>query len=96
MYDGVIWIIIQGQFSEVWFGESVFVFVGLEIRVEFLDKYVCFWVYLSGDGFDVLIFQGGDLGKGVIVFDEVLVVDYVKVKFVVKVLNVVFSFNFDF
>jgi hypothetical protein len=95
MHDGAIRITIQGQSSEVRSGESVFVPAGSETRVEFLDKYVRFWAYSSGDGLDALISQGGDSGKGVIVPDEAPAVDHVKVKSAAKALNVVLSLNSD-
>lgn len=91
IHDGAIQITVQGNTSEVRPGESVFVPAGSETVIVFLDKYVRFWAYSSGDGLETLISQGGDPWKGVIMPDEAPEVDNAKVKSAAAALYVTIS-----
>ena len=88
--DGAISLTVNGSAENVVrAGESAFVPAGTEISVIFLDRYVRFWSYASGDGLETLIAEAGTAFKGTVVPDQVQEVDEIKLQAAAKRLDVV-------
>ncbi|KAH6619046.1 RmlC-like cupin domain-containing protein [Boeremia exigua] len=68
--DGAISVTVDGSAQLVRAGETVFVPAGTQIAVAFVDRYVRFWAYSSGDGLEALISEAGGPFEGTIVPDE--------------------------
>ncbi|KAJ4982696.1 cupin domain-containing protein [Stagonosporopsis vannaccii] len=68
--DGAINVTVDGVAHLVRAGETVFVPAGTSIAVDFVDRYVRFWAYSSGDGLEALIAEAGDAYEGTIVPDQ--------------------------
>ncbi|KAI7779959.1 hypothetical protein LA080_000172 [Diaporthe eres] len=52
-------------------GETVFIPAGKEISVSFVDRYVRFWSFASGDGLETLVAGAGEAFEGSVVPDRV-------------------------
>ncbi|KAI8934945.1 hypothetical protein NX059_008612 [Plenodomus lindquistii] len=90
--DGAISLSVNGEAGVlVTHGESAFIPAGTPISIEFVDRYVRFWSYSSGDGLEALIAEAGALFKGTIVPDEVGEVDAEKLRKAAEKLNVKIS-----
>ena len=74
--DGAIEVTIDGKSSEVRAGESVFIPAGTSASIKFLDNYVRFWAYASGDALETLISKAGEAYEGTILPDKVRDVDF--------------------
>lgn len=77
--DGAINVIIDGIANQVRAGETVFIPVGTEISIHFLDRYVRFWSFASGDGLESFVRFGGREYEGKIIPDKADPVDDAKV-----------------
>ncbi|KAL6703584.1 hypothetical protein ACN47E_009529 [Coniothyrium glycines] len=71
-------------------GESAFIPAGTEIALEFVDRFVRFWSYSSGDGLEALVSQAGGAYEGSIVPEpnQAHKVDLERVRQAAKALNV--------
>ncbi|CAO2650899.1 Nn.00g091960.m01.CDS01 [Neocucurbitaria sp. VM-36] len=70
--DGAISLTANGGPSNlVRAGETVFIPAGTKISISFVDRYVRFWAYSSGDGLESFIAEAGGAFKGSIVPDQV-------------------------
>jgi len=71
LLDGAISLTVSGGApSVVRAGESAFIPAGTEVSVKFLDRYVRFWAYSSGDGLESLIAEAGGAFEGTMVPDQ--------------------------
>ncbi|OJJ86802.1 cupin domain-containing protein [Aspergillus glaucus CBS 516.65] len=77
--DGAIDVTIDGTANQVRAGETVLIPAGTEISVHFLDKYVRFWSFASGDGLESFVHLSGRRYEGKIIPDKADVVDDAKV-----------------
>lgn len=68
--DGAINVTVDGIVHMVRAGETVFVPAGTAIAVQFVDRYVRFWAYSSGDGLEALVAEAGGIFEGTIVPDR--------------------------
>lgn len=90
--DGAISLSVNGETGNVVrAGESAFIPAGTEIAIEFLDRYVRFWAYSSGDGLESLVAEAGGAFEGTVVPDQVREVDGEKVRKAAEKLNVKIS-----
>jgi quercetin dioxygenase-like cupin family protein len=79
--DGAISLTVNGEAGNmVRAGETAFIPAGTEIAIEFLDRYVRFWSYTSGNGLEKLVEDAGGAFEGTIVPDEVREFDANKVQ----------------
>lgn len=65
--DGAVSITVNESPNLVRAGETPFVPAGTEISITFIDRYVGFWPYSSGDGLESLIPWAGGEFKGIMV-----------------------------
>jgi mannose-6-phosphate isomerase-like protein (cupin superfamily) len=87
--DGAISLTVNGEAGNlVRAGETAFIPVGTEVAIEFVDRYVRFWSYSSGDGLETLIAEAGGAFEGKMVPDQTRDVDTDKVRKVAEQLNV--------
>jgi mannose-6-phosphate isomerase-like protein (cupin superfamily) len=87
--DGAILLMVDGEAGHmVRAGETAFIPVGTEVAVEFVDRYVRFWSFASGDGLETLIAEAGGAFEGKVVPDRTRSVDVEKVREVAKQLNI--------
>ncbi|CAN9447560.1 unnamed protein product [Alternaria sp. RS040] len=87
--DGAISLTVNGEAGHlVRAGETAFIPAGTEVAVEFVDRYVRFWSYASGDGLETLIAEAGGAFEGKMVPDEIRNVDADKVREAAKQLNI--------
>jgi mannose-6-phosphate isomerase-like protein (cupin superfamily) len=87
--DGAISLTVNGESGNlVRAGESAFIPAGTEVAIDFVDRYVRFWSYASGDGLETLIADAGDVFKGKMVPDQTTAVDMEKVRKVSERLNI--------
>lgn len=77
--DGAIDVTIGGTANQVRAGETVLIPAGTETSVHFLDKYVRFWSFASGDGLESFVHISGREYEGKIIPDKADVVDDAKV-----------------
>jgi hypothetical protein len=77
--DGAVSIELEGQENVVRAGETLFIPAGTRVAVRFVDRFVRFWSFSSGDGLETLIAEAGGAFNGVVVPDEALPVDADKV-----------------
>lgn len=77
--DGAIDVTIDGTANQVRAGETVLIPAGTETSVHFLDKYVRFWSFASGDGLESFVHLSGREYEGKIIPDKADVVDDAKV-----------------
>lgn len=68
--DGAINVTVNGSANLVRAGETAFVPAGTEISIDFVDRYVRFWAYSSGDGLESLIADAGGKFEGTLVPDQ--------------------------
>lgn len=69
--DGAISLTMAGgAASVVRAGESAFIPAGTAVSIEFLDRYVRFWAYSSGNGLEALVAEAGGAYEGSIVPDQ--------------------------
>lgn len=68
--DGAINVIVDGIAHLVRAGETVFIPAETAVAIEFVDRYVRFWAYSSGDGLEALIAEAGGRFEGTIVPDQ--------------------------
>lgn len=74
--DGAISITVNsGAANMVRAGETAFIPAGTSVSIEFVDRYVRFWAYSSGDGLESLIAEAGGAFEGSIVPDQVREMD---------------------
>lgn len=75
--DGAILIRTDGQVPGdlVRAGETIFIPAGKEISLHFVDRYVRFWSFTSGNGLESLVIGAGDAFEGSIVPDQVVSLD---------------------
>jgi hypothetical protein len=86
--DGAISLAVNGEPGiVVRCGESVFLPAGTRISLEFLDRYVRFWSYSSGNGLETLISEAGGAFDGKVVPDHAREFDIMKVQGVAKSLD---------
>ncbi|KAH8763085.1 RmlC-like cupin domain-containing protein [Diaporthe sp. PMI_573] len=73
VFDGAILIRTDGQVPGdlVRAGETVFIPAGKEVSLHFVDRYVRFWSFASGNGLESLVAGAGDAFEGLIVPDQV-------------------------
>ncbi|KAK7699779.1 hypothetical protein SLS64_011391 [Diaporthe eres] len=69
-------------------GETVFIPAGKEISVSFVDRYVRFWSFASGDGLETLIAGAGEVFEGSVVPDQVASFDMDRVRRVAESLSI--------
>jgi mannose-6-phosphate isomerase-like protein (cupin superfamily) len=87
--DGAISLTVDGEAGNVVrAGETAFIPTGTEVAIEFVDRYVRFWSYSSGDGIETLIAEAGGAFEGKMVPDQASEVDAEKVRKVAERLNV--------
>ena len=87
--DGAISLTVNGEAGHlVRAGETAFIPAGTEVAVEFVDRYVRFWSYASGDGLETLIAEAGGAFEGKMVPDEIRSVDTDKAREAAKQLNI--------
>ncbi|KAI4632190.1 uncharacterized protein J4E87_001662 [Alternaria ethzedia] len=90
--DGALSLTVDGEAGHlVRAGETAFIPAGTEVAVEFVDCYVRFWSYASGDGLETLIAEAGGAFEGKVVPDQTRSVDVEKVREVAKKLRVKIS-----
>lgn len=68
--DGAVNVTVNGNANFVRAGETAFIPAGTEAAIEFVDRYVRFWAYSSGDGLESLIAEAGGKFEGTIVPDQ--------------------------
>jgi mannose-6-phosphate isomerase-like protein (cupin superfamily) len=69
--DGAISLTVNGgEDSLVRGGETVFLPARTSVTIKFVDRYVRFWSYSSGDGLETLIKEAGEVFEGTIVPDS--------------------------
>ncbi|KNG50237.1 cupin domain-containing protein [Stemphylium lycopersici] len=87
--DGAISLTVNGEAGNlVRAGETAFIPAGTEVAIEFVDRYVRFWSYASGDGLEALIAEAGGAFEGKLVPDQTRELDTEKVQQVAERLNV--------
>ncbi|KAH7392515.1 RmlC-like cupin domain-containing protein [Pyrenochaeta sp. MPI-SDFR-AT-0127] len=87
--DGAISLTVNGGAGNlVRSGESAFIPAGTDVAIEFVDRYVRFWAYSSGDGLETLIAEAGGAFEGTVVPDQIRAADVEKVRKVAESLNV--------
>lgn len=89
--DGAIDITVNGSANLIRAGETVFIPARTEVSVEFMDRYVRFWAYSSGDGLESLIAEAGGKFKGTIVPDQSRALDIEALKRATERLNIKIS-----
>lgn len=89
--DGAINITVDGSANLVRAGETVFIPSGTEISIEFVDRYVRFWAYSSGDGLESLIAEAGGKFEGTMVPDQSKALDTEALKRAAEKYNVTIS-----
>ncbi|KAF2624268.1 RmlC-like cupin [Macroventuria anomochaeta] len=89
--DGAINVTVNGSVNLVRAGETAFVPAGTEISIEFVDRYVRFWAYSSGDGLESLIADAGGKFEGTIVPDKSRALDTEALKKAAEKYNVKIS-----
>ncbi|CBX93471.1 hypothetical protein IAQ61_009161 [Plenodomus lingam] len=90
--DGAISLSVHGEPGVlVTHGETAFVPAGTPMSIEFVDRYVRFWAYSSGDGLEALVSEGGTVFGGTIVPDQVGEVDVERVRRAAERLHVKLS-----
>ncbi|KAH7075437.1 RmlC-like cupin domain-containing protein [Paraphoma chrysanthemicola] len=68
--DGAISLTVNGEADNlVRAGESAFLPAGTAVAIKFVDRYVRFWSFSSGDGLETLIKEAGEIFNGTIVPD---------------------------
>lgn len=77
--DGAIDVTIDETANQVRAGETVLIPAGTELSIHFLDNYVRFWSFTSGDGLESFVRLGGREYKGKIIPDMADAVDDAKV-----------------
>jgi mannose-6-phosphate isomerase-like protein (cupin superfamily) len=78
--DGAVLLTVNGQSSEVRAGETAFVPKGTALSIDFVDNYVRFWVFSSGNGLETLVSQAGQAFKGHLVPDQTANIDQSEVE----------------
>ncbi|KAF1830367.1 RmlC-like cupin [Decorospora gaudefroyi] len=90
--DGAISLTINGEADNVVrAGESAFLPAGTEVAIEFMDRFVRFWSYSSGDGLEALIAEAGGDYEGKMVTDTPRKVDAEKIRKAAERLNISIS-----
>jgi len=90
--DGALSLTVDGEAGHlVRAGETAFIPAGTEVAVEFVDRYVRFWSYASGDGLETLVAEAGGAFEGKVVPDQTRSVDVGKVQEVAKKLSMKLS-----
>ncbi|KAF2023905.1 RmlC-like cupin [Setomelanomma holmii] len=92
--DGAIELTVHGEAGNlVRAGETAFLPAGTAVAIKFVDRYVRFWSYASGDGLETLIKDAGEAFEGTIVPDahQSGKVDAEKVKKAAEKINVKLS-----
>lgn len=87
--DGAVSLTINGDADNVVrAGETAFVPAGTSVGIEFVDRYVRFWSFSSGDGLETLVSEAGAAYEGTIVPDQVGEVDAERLKKAAEKLNI--------
>ncbi|KAF2829924.1 RmlC-like cupin [Ophiobolus disseminans] len=87
--DGAISLTVNGEKGNlVRAGETAFVPAGTEVAIEFVDRYVRFWSFASGDGLETLIAEAGTAFEGSIVPDQCREIDVETIKKAAEKINV--------
>ena len=86
--DGAISVETNGKENLIRAGETLFIPANTRISVKFVDRYVRFWSFSSGQGLETLISEAGDAFSGIVIPDEPWPVDLVKVKEVAATLDI--------
>ncbi|PVH79620.1 putative dioxygenase [Cadophora sp. DSE1049] len=73
--DGTISVTVDGKMNAVHPGETVFIPAGTTFSVNFLDRYVRFWSFASGDALETLISKAGGAYEGKIVPEKARTID---------------------
>ncbi|OAL50284.1 RmlC-like cupin [Pyrenochaeta sp. DS3sAY3a] len=90
--DGAICLTINGASGNlVRAGETAFIPAGTQIAISFMDRYVRFWAYSSGDGLEKVISEAGGVFEGSMVPDQARDLDWEHVQRVSHDLGVKFS-----
>lgn len=90
--DGAIRITLNGTQALVRAGETTFIPAGTEISLEFIDNYVRFWSYSSGDGLESLIQRAGCSYEGLVIPEIPREVEFDKMKSVATDLECTLKF----